>query len=204
MAATLSALGMLMADIQLDYVQTVMMPGQTRYDDLNARTQHMVDQGLMDLNRHGVQAEQIAIVRELEMRYRGQSFELVVPLTPNFRNQFDDIHRERYGFDHKDAPTEIVNIRVRAVGYTHPPPLRPVKPGPSSDPAEAFWCQRPVALANGVKDVPHYRGNLLKPGHHLSGPAIIAQDDTTVYLGQTDRAVVDGYRNLLIEVGAEA
>ena len=137
------------------------------------------------------------------MRYRGQSFELVVPLTPDFRKQFDDIHRERYGFDHKDAPTEIVNIRVRAVGYTNPPPLRTVEPGPS-DPAEAFWCQRPVVLSNGVEDVPHYRGNLLKPGHRLSGSAIIVQDDTTVYLGPTDMAVVDGYRNLLIDVGAEA
>jgi N-methylhydantoinase A len=203
MAATLSALGMLLADIQLDYVQTVMMPGHTPYDELDRRIQHMVDQGFKDLNRQGVQAEQMAIVRELEMRYRGQSFELVVPLTAEFRKQFDDIHRERYGFDHKDAPTEIVNIRVRAVGYTHPPPLRTMKPGPS-DPAEAFCCQRPVALTNGVEDVPHYRGNLLKPGHRLSGPAIIVQNDTTVYLGPTDRGVVDGYRNLLIEVGAEA
>ncbi len=136
------------------------------------------------------------------MRYRGQSFELVVPLTPEFRNQFDDIHRERYGFDHKDAPTEIVNIRVRAVGYTKPPPLPTWQVGPT-DPAEAFWCQRPVVLMNGVEDVPHYRGNLLKPGHHLSGPAIILQDDTTVFLGRTDMATMDGYRNLLIDVGAD-
>jgi len=203
MAGTLSALGMLMADIQLDYVQTVMMPGHTRYDDLNARTQTMVEQGLKDLNQQGVQAEQIAIVCALDMRYRGQSFELVVPLTPDFRNQFDAIHCERYGFDQKDAPTEIVNLRVQAVGYTKPPHLRPVEPG-SSDPVEAFWCQRPVVLTNGVEDVPHFRGNLLKPGHRLSGPSIIVQDDTTVYLGPTDMAVVDGYRNLLIDVGSKA
>ena len=203
MAATLSALGMLMADIQLDYVQTVMMPGHTPYDELDARTQTMVEQGLNDLNRQGVQVEQSAIVCELDMRYRGQSFELVVPLTPEFRNQFDSIHCERYGFDHKDAPTEIVNLRVRAVGFTKPPHLRPEKPG-SSDPAEALWCQRPVVLTNGVEAVPHFRGHLLKPGHRLSGPAIIVQDDTTVYLGPTDLAVVDGYRNLLIDVGGEA
>ncbi len=202
MAATLSALGMLMADIQLDYVQTVMVPGHTPYDELDARRQTLVEQGLKDLKQQGVQEEQSVIVCELDMRYRGQSFELVVPLTPDFRNQFDDIHRERYGFDHTDAPTEIVNLRVRAVGYTNPPHLRRIKPG-SSDPAEAFWCQRPVALTKGVEDVPHYRGNLLKPGHRLSGPAIIVQEDTTVYLGQTDMAVVDEYRNLLIDVGVD-
>ena len=201
MAATLSALGMLMADIQLDYVQTVMMPGHVGYDELTARIQPMVNQGLEDVKRQGAQKNEVAILRELDMRYRGQSFELVVPLVPEFRNQFDNIHRERYGFDHKDAAVEIVNIRVRAVGYSSPPPLRAETFGPS-DPSEAFWSQRPVALPTGVQDVPHYRGKLLNPGHRLSGPAIIVQDDTTVYLGPTDRAMVDGYRNLLIDVGA--
>ena len=203
MAATLSALGMLMADIQLDYVQTVMLQGHMGYEELDDRTQEMVGQGLKDLNQQGVQEEQIVITRELDMRYRGQSFELRVPLTPEFRNQFDDIHRERYGFDHRDAPTEIVNLRVSAVGYTNPPPLRTGILGPS-DPTEAFWCHRPVALKTGVEGVPHYRGNLLNPGHAITGPAIIVQDDTTVYLSPTDRAVVDGYRNIFIEVGAEA
>lgn len=202
MAATLSALGMLMADIQLDYVQTVMMPGHTPYDVLNARIQHMVHQGWEDLNEQGVHNAKMSFFRELEMRYQGQSFELVVPLSPNFREEFDDIHRERYGFAHKDAPTEIVNIRVRAVGYTSPPPLPTMKPE-APDPTEAFWCKRPVTLTSGVKEVPHYRGNLLKSGHRLSGPAIVVQDDTTLFLGPSDKAVVDGYRNLLIDVGLE-
>ena len=202
MAATLSALGMLVADLQLDYVQTVMLPGDTGYAELDSRAQPMVGQGLEDLTRQEVPADRVAIIRELDMRYRGQSFELGVPLTPEFRHHFDRIHRERYGFDHPDAPAEVVNIRVRAVGYTHRPPLRAVEAG-SPDPAAALWCNRPVVLSSGVKGVAHYRGNLLTPGHRLSGPAIIVQDDTTVYLGPTDMAVVDGYRNLLIDVGSE-
>jgi len=203
MAATLSALGMLMADVQMDYVQTVMMPGHTRYDELDSQSQPMVDQGLKDLAEQGVQKEQIAIVRELDMRYRGQSFELVVPFSSQFRERFDVIHRERYGFDHKDAPAEVVNIRVRAVGYTTPPPLGTAEAG-SPDPAEAFWCRRPVVVSQGVEKVPYFQGALLKPGHRLTGPAIIVQADTTVYLGPTDRALMDRYRNLLIDVGADA
>ena len=203
MAATLSALGMLMADIKMDYVQTVMMPGHTGYDELDSQSQQMVDHGLKDLARQGVHKEQIAIVRELDMRYRGQSFELAVPFSSEFRERFDHIHRERYGFDHKEAPTEIVNIRVRAIGYTTPPPLKTTEAG-SPDPAEALWCRRPVVVSQRIEEVPYFRGNLMKPGHQLTGPAIIVQEDTTVYLGSADKALMDKYRNLLIEVGASA
>ena len=202
-AATLSALGMLTADVQLDYGRTVMMPGDTHFEELEARSNQLVDHALKDLKPQTVADQQVAVFRELDMRYVGQSFELSVPLAPDFRNQFDTVHRERYGFDHKDASAEIVNIRVRAVAYTSPPPLRVVEPG-SSDPAEALWMRRPVVLSSGVEEVPYYRGALLKPGHRIQGPAIIVQDDTTVYLGPSDNGSVDGYRNLLIEVGAEA
>ena len=123
-AATLSALGMLTADVQLDYVQTVMLPGDVPLEELQARSDRLVDQGLRDLKPQTVEAQHVTIIRELDLRYRGQSFELTILLTPDFREQFDQVHRERYGFDHKDASTEIVNIRVRAVASTIPPPLQ--------------------------------------------------------------------------------
>ena len=49
MAATLSALGMLTADVQLDYVQTVMLPGNVPLEELQAHSDQLVDQGLKDL-----------------------------------------------------------------------------------------------------------------------------------------------------------
>ena len=89
MAATLSALGMLTADVQLDYVQTVMLPGDVPLEELEARSDQLVDQGLKDLKPQTVETQQVAIIRELDMRYRGQSFELTISLTPDFREQFD-------------------------------------------------------------------------------------------------------------------
>jgi N-methylhydantoinase A/oxoprolinase/acetone carboxylase beta subunit len=53
-----------------------------------------------------------------------------------------------------------------------------------------------------MQPVPHYWGNRLCPGHEISGPAILVLDDTTVYLGPTDHALIDTYSNILIEVGA--
>jgi N-methylhydantoinase A len=93
-----------------------------------------------------------------------------------------------------------VNVRVRAMGQVTPPPIHS-KPLGSSDPSSARWGERPVALAQGIQSVPHYRGNRLSPGHEISGPAIIVLEDTTVYLGITDNATIDAYSNILIDVG---
>ena len=59
-----------------------------------------------------------------------------------------------------------------------------------------------MVLPQGIQVVPHYRGNLLRPGHEIPGPAIVVMDDTTVYLGSTDHATLDVFSNILIDVGA--
>ncbi len=200
MAATLSALGMLTADVQLDYVQTVMLPDDTPHVILDQRTQELVRQAEADLKREGIGPQQSVMIRTVDVRYVGQSFELDVPLTPAFRDTFDRMHHERYGYSQVDEPIEIVNVRVRAIGQVTPPPIHP-KPLGLCDPSVAKWEERPVVLAHGVHSVPHYRGNRLSPGHKISGPAIIVLEDTTVYLGMTDNATIDGYSNILIKVG---
>lgn len=202
MAATLSALGMLAADVQLDYVQTVLLSNDTPYDMLDQRTQELVSQGEADLKREGITPEQAVMTRTVDVRYVGQSFDLNVPFTPAFRVTFDHLHQERYGYSRIDAPIEIVNVRVRAIGRITPPPILP-QPLGSSDPSSARWEERSVVLGQGLQSVPHYRGNRLNPGHEIPGPAIIALEDTTVYLGVTDHARIDAYFNILIDVGLD-
>ena len=202
LAATLSALGMLAADVQLDYVQTVMLPNDTPFAILDQRTRELMRQGEADLKREGIPPEQAVMTRTVDVRYLGQSFELDVPFTPAFRGTFDHMHQERYGYSRIEAPIEIVNVRVRAIGRVTPPPIHPQSLG-SSDPSSARWEDRPVVLAHGRQSVPHYRGNLLNPGNKISGPAIIVLEDTTVYLGIADNATIDAYSNILIDVGLD-
>ncbi len=202
LAATLSALGMLAADVQLDYVQTVMLPNDTPYDILDQRIQELVRQGEADLKREGIPPEQAVMTRTVDVRYAGQSFELNVPFTPAYRDTFDHRHQECYGYSRMDAPIEIVNVRARAIGQVTPPAILPQSLG-SSDSSSARWEERPVVLAHGVQAVPHYRGHFLRPGHEISGPSIIVLEDTTVYLGVTDQATIDAYSNILIDVGRD-
>jgi N-methylhydantoinase A len=201
MAATLSALGMLTADVQLDYVHTIMLPNETPFEILEQHTSELVRQGEEDLHREGVPPEQAVITRTVDVRYVGQSFDLEVPMTPQFRQDFDRVHQESYGYCQPDAPIEMVNVRVRAIGRITPPPI-PRKPLGAADPSSAKGEERPVVLSHGIQAVPHYWGNRLQPGHKISGPAVLVLDDTTVYLGIADQAKIDVYSNILIDVGA--
>ena len=200
MAATLSALGMLVADVQLDYVHTVMLPNEVPFEMLKQQTTELARQGEEDLLREGISPEQAVITRTVDVRYVGQSFDLNVPLNPRFRQEFDRIHQERYGYCQQDAPIEIVNVRVRAIGLVAPPSLTVSPVGPT-DASSAKGEGRPVVLSHGIQAVPHYWGSRLRPGHEVPGPAILVLNDTTVYLGPDDHAKIDAYSNILIDVG---
>ncbi len=199
-AATLSALGMLAADVQLDYVHTVMLPNETPFEMIEQQTIDMVRQGEKDLQREGVALEQGVITRTVDVRYVGQTFDLNVPLTPQFRENFDRTHQEHYGYSQPDCSIEIVNVRVCAIGRICPPSFPHQSLG-SADPSAAHWEERSVVVGQGLQPIPHFWGNRLRPGHEVSGPAILVLEDTTVYLGPHDLARIDGYSNIIIEVG---
>lgn len=200
MAATLSALGMLAADVQLDYVHTVMLPNETTFEVLEQHTEKLVRQGEEDLRREGVSPEQAVIIRTVDVRYVGQSFDLTVPLTPKFREDFDQIHQERYGYCQPEASIEIVNVRVCAIGQGTPPPIPKISLG-ETDASSAKWEDRSVVVGNGIQRIPHYWGHRFHPGQEVSGPAILVLDDTAVYLGPSDQAKIDTYSNIVIDVG---
>ncbi len=52
-----------------------------------------------------------------------------------------------------------------------------------------------------VPQTPVFEHARLRPGHLFAGPAVVVSEDTTVWLSPTDRASVDEYGNLLIDVG---
>ena len=76
--------------------------------------------------------------------------------------------------------------------------------GESSDDAlagerEVFW-----STAFGFRACPVYDRGRLRPGNQLAGPAIVEQMDTTTVLLPGDSCVMDEYRNLVIQIGAQS
>jgi N-methylhydantoinase A len=201
-ASTLSAFGMLAANVVKDYSQTVMLPGEAGPEALQQALEPLVTRAVEDIAAEGIAEEAILIERLLDMRYHGQSYELTVPFGGDFVASFHEVHQHTYGYARKDAPIEIVNVRVRGTGIIAPPPLLALPAG-GPDPLNAFLGLRSVTLHSEQQGVPFYRWELLKPGNRLSGPALVVRADTTILIDTLDTAEVDDFGNLLIQVGGQ-
>ena len=200
LASTFSAFGMLAADVVKDYTQTVMLPGHISLLEIEHLMQPLVERGRSEVQAEGIPADDIHLERFLDMRYAGQSYELITPFHEEFLTEFHNLHQREYGYSHPEAAVEIVNLRLRTVGKITPPPLvaKPIYP---PLPEHARIDIRPVYFAEGLFNVPLYRAESLLPGNKLEGPALVVRSDTTLLLGLTDTASVDAYDNLLIQVG---
>ena len=199
LASTFAAFGLLAADVIKDYSRTVMLSSSTSVQDLSARLDDLVKIGIGEISAEGVPPGQIRAERFLDMRYHGQSYELIVPFTSSIYSDFHRFHEKHYGYSNLTEQIEVVNLRVRVVGFNEPPPLlsHPVK-GP--DPATAYFESRRVLYPDGFLETPFFLAESLEPGNHILGPAVIIRSDTTILLGPFDRVEVDIYGNLLIEV----
>lgn len=196
-AATLSALGMLMADVVRDYSQTVMLPGGTPYAELEAHLAPLLSTAAHHLTAQGFDSPRHSIEPTLDLRFRGQSFELNIPFAPDFLAAFHLAHESEFGYTNAATEVEIVNLRVRATGAV----ARPAFPRLESHTGAAQpFAHHPVHFDSGVILTPFYEGPDLAPGDAISGPAIIIQPDTTILLGPREQATLDTFGNLLIEV----
>lgn len=199
-ASTLSAFGMLAANVVHDYTQTVMLPGDTSPVTLANILQPLVLQGMDDVRAEGIADDAIAVERFLDLRYTGQSYELSLPFSDDFIIKFHEAHYRAYGYDRPDTPLEIVNIRVRVTGIEIPPAIS-TSPPSSPDPQRAFLGKRKVTLGQSTAQIPVYRGEGLQPGNHLEGPSLVLRADTAILLNPGDYGEVDSFGNLLIYIG---
>lgn len=200
LASTLSAFGMLVADVIKDYTLTVMLPGTTLLSALDDLLDPLAKRGLIEIQAQGTPLQNIRIERSLDMRYNGQSYELIVPFSDNVYADFHRLHEMKYGYANVELPIEIVNLRVRAIGLGTPPAILPLSIK-GTDPGLAYRGSLSVVFTSDPIDTPYYQGEALEPGNQIHGPAVIVRSDTTILIPPADQAAVDAYGNLLIEVG---
>ena len=107
-AGVLSALGMLCADFTRDYSKSILGQNpQSAFEALERQaTRELADEGFSE----------VQLERDIDLRYRGQSFEITLPLAE--RNHFAKAHRKLYGYDHGESEVEAVTARVKAVGVS--------------------------------------------------------------------------------------
>jgi len=198
LASTLSAFGMLAADVVKDYTRTVMLPGFAPWEELDGLFTSLLERGINDVRNEGIASKNIEVQRFLDMRYRGQSYELTIPFTRNVVAAFHDSHQRTYGFIRENAQIEIVNLRLHVVGKVPSPRILPEEEY-NPDLTQAYLESRPVYIAADPIPVPFYRSEALRTGNHIDGPAVIVRSDTTVFIPPEYMADVDVYKNMIVK-----
>jgi N-methylhydantoinase A len=156
-----------------------------------------------------IPANSIRFERALELRYAIQKYELAVPVRngaliesdkDTWRQLFHQRHEQHYGTRAADQRVEIVNYRLTTkVPLPKPDPQRYPPRGESA--AAALKGHR-QAYFDGWVECPLYAREKLGNGNRLAGPAIIEQVDSTIVIHPGQRAFVDGFGNIIIEVSS--
>ncbi len=196
----LSALGMTAAEPTRDYSRTVMLsPAEATMTDPFAP---LVELARAEMAAEGYDPARLSLRRGLDMRYRGQSHELTVGVSPEMdaaalTEAFHAVHAARYGYARPEAAVELVTARLSAVAPSAGLRLPRHEPG-GRDPSAAMIGRRPVRFAAGFAEATLYDRAQLRPGNALPGPAVVYQYDTTTVVPPGWSAEVDGGENLVI------
>jgi len=197
----LSAVGILLADSVRDYSQTLMLPGTAinNLADVFTALQH---QAKNDFTAEGLQG---IAQQSLDLRYRGQGYELNIPYDPNHPSAsleaFHALHRQRYGFSDSHKSTEIVNLRLRMIAAAEP--YTPSHIGPIPNATAAPFATKHIFFNNCLLPANLYHRSTLRPGNTIHGPAMITEYTSATILPPGCTAIVDGFRNLLIQIHQE-
>jgi N-methylhydantoinase A len=198
-----SALGLLTADLFHDYSRPVMLEiTNVDVEQVERKFSEMEIQGQSILKEEGIMEKYHKFIRTFDMRYKGQGFELNIPTNSVFNKRhleravkmFHNKHREVYGFAEEDEPVEIVNAKLRAIGFLKSPKLIEKKLHENSKPRET----RSVYFENIEKwcEVEVFNRNILDSAKE--GPAIVEQYDSTSVIYPSWRFKPDEYGNLLL------
>ena len=194
----LSAMGMVVADAVKDYSKTVMV-GEEDPKKLKDMFGPLVERAVEDLKREGFTEDRISLELLLDMRFKGQSYEITVPFSEDYVASFYREHERLYGYVH-DTEVEIVNLRVRAIGKTEKPDLPRLKRRTKGDLKEALVGEREVVFEGKKWRVEVYERERLLRGDRIEGPAVVVEYSSTTLIPPKTLCEVDEFGNLILEV----
>jgi N-methylhydantoinase A len=215
-----SALGLTLADVKREYVQSLPAGTILNHRDTETRrihgekpeekeslSLHPIPYTLHPFAALEARAEEEMRVegyepgtwqgaRMLDLRYVGQSFDLRVPIygedVASALAAFHAAHQARYGHADPREPVEAVGVRLIAVGPVERPRLVPELPAVSGQPIG----ETNVHFEEGAQRTALYRREDLAADQRIPGPALILQTDATTLLAPDWHARTDASGNL--------
>jgi len=205
-----SALGLLLSQVRHDYVQSrLSLIRDLSVQEVLSVWKELEETAVEGLLKEGFKPGQWRFEHFLDLRYAGQGYELSIPVEPDWlegegmdglRERFDAEHRIRHGHSAATQAVELVNYRVVIYGLLEPVEV-PRAPAVDHSVAEALKGERPLYFSTWkeFRSSPVYDRSRLGPGHHLEGPAVIEQYDSTVVVGPGQAVEVDAFNNLILQ-----
>jgi N-methylhydantoinase A len=208
----LSALGILVSDVVKDYSRTVLwrVSGKVPIERLNQEFSTLEKAATKDF-RNEAWPGRVHQDRRIDIRYRGQGYELSIPFTKNLLADFQREHQRRYGYAHPARELELVTLRLRALvksaklGTTHVEKMdhvgtaAPGRPGrakldsPSTPKVPVVFDGKKLSTTINSREA-------LKPGRTYSGPAMITEYSATTVIPPRKRFHLDRAGNLIVTI----
>jgi len=214
LTSVLSAFGAATADIRRErsHALSALLPADPAL--LDAAAEELMAGVCADLAADGVAPADRVIGIELDLRFARQQWELPMSAAAGFGpdaqaamlDRFTAEYAYRYGRGAlvSGAPIEAVTVRVIGTGRTIRPTL--VTVGESETIAATPAGQRLVHVDTAgvmeARPVPAFDGAALRPGHHVTGPALIDAPDTTIWIPDGSTARLDTHATLIIETAS--
>ena len=215
----LSALGILASDVVKDYSRTVLwrVAGEIPLVRLKQEFAELEKRAATVFEQEGWPGR-AGYERSVDVRYRGQGYELSIPLSKNLLKEFEREHRRRYGYIHPNREVELVTLRLRAVVKSPRLEITAAHAGRidsrktshavtdtlsgSGRATLASFSASEVRVLFGGKKLKtkiHSRDNL-HPDKKYSGPAIITEYSATTVIPPGKRFHLDRAGNLIITI----
>ncbi len=191
----LSAFGLLAVDWRTDHMLTKVMHEDAI--DLAAVAQiyaGLESEAVATLERDGIPRARIALVREADMRYAGQSMEVRVMAPAGavdgvflaaLIEAFHAAHRKTFGYSYAgQQKVEVVNFCVSGLGLIERPSIPKLASAAGAPPQRT---SRPVYFDGAFRDTTVYQRETLPPRLRLEGPLVIEEfgSTTVVFPGQS-------------------
>jgi N-methylhydantoinase A/oxoprolinase/acetone carboxylase beta subunit len=210
-AGVASAIGLLAADVSFDLARTyaailnedILDPVNAIFEDLTSRGKAMLEEAGAD--------KAVSLVTSADMHYVGQGYEISVPVasTPltvesvaRLEQAFHRTYQAVFGYSQPDEQVEVTVWKLKAVSSPGAFAL-PTAPDGAAGARDGFKAKRSAYFpeSGGYVETAVYDRYALAPGSAIEGPAIVEEAESTTVLLPGDRARVDDYLNLIVELG---
>jgi N-methylhydantoinase A len=192
MPGALSAYGILVSDVVKDYSRTVLwsvgreLPS-TRLQQVFAELQVLAEKDFRAENWN----RPVRYAKTVDVRYRGQGYELNVPYSSRLLRNFHQEHARRYGYSHPGRVVELVTLRLRAIIKSEQ--ARVKLAAPRAPRSKGARMASTVLFQGTPFPTSIHERQQLAFGQRLPGPAIVTEYSATTVIppgmsGELDRA----------------